>query len=720
MGDTLDADKARDTTVRCCLKKAIAPGARRASVEPNRVLGIIDDAVVHVSKIAARGAQMVLLTVLRTLDRGDGRLPDDFFGTGVDTFFDQCFKIGLPPAAEPAATPTAKKKQPVTPGEEGTANKYVRQTYSDDEVRRAVAAQTVRRKLGDSNLLVYASQSYETNFMNFFDCELERRILTFIKGVWRWKYPDRREQPPKGTRFKCFRVASEPWNDRLAVPECLPEDVANKVLACRRRYGDIVDSERSRREAIKRDAVEVTRRLAASQKTEADRAEAAKRRKDLKRRREALRQRVVLWRIEFVYWLLREIEALECEWAAGFAMAPLLALQRQHIRVDNTVFSAYLLPQLRTAGYYSASLTANDVQGLESEHLAALFSVGDLRSKRAGWKQGASYQTDGYALCTRFVKNKEPGSGRRSSKVAVSSDAATSSERPRRKKPAKKSSTESRGDAGVRANVGMDQGLVNPYCAAWRDADGTVKHKMLTRSSYYADSGITRHREITRRRERRLQATRQAQSDTRSKTSDWEKVLGYVKTVDEHSARIWEQYADKRLSRSRLVAEMGKVAVLDRWCRDLRSEVVESGVAAPVMGVGYPSFNSSMPGGPSAPTTTAFKALRRHFRTVAVDEYMTSQADPSDPARLLLKPKKRVDVNGETKYREVRGIRLCPESPLEPRASRCYDRDPDLWRGYRRLLRDVVGALNIMAVAGLSNEDRPGLLQRTDRASRRH
>lgn len=307
----------------------------------------------------------------------------------------------------------------------------------------------------------------------------------------------------------------------------------------------------------------------------------------------------------------------------------------------------------------------------------------------------------------RFVKNKEPGSGRRSGK------AAKPSKRPRGSK--KTPDTEDREYAGVRANVGMDQGLVNPYCAAWRDADGNVKHKMLTRASYYADSGITRHVEITRRRERRLEATRKAQSDTSSRTSVWNKVIGYVKTVDEHAARIWEQYADKRLSRSRMVAEMGKVTVLDRWCRDLKIELVESGVDDPVMGVGYPSFNSSMPGCPSAPTTKAFKALPRHFRTLVADEYMTSQADPSDPARLLVKPEKRVDVNGETKYREVRGIRLCPESTLEPRASRCYDRDPDLWKGYRRLLRDVVGALNIMAVAGLSNENRPGLLQRTNR-----
>lgn len=696
-----DDDEGRDTTVRCCLKKAVVPGAKRASVDSQAVLDIIDEAVIHVSKLAARGSQVVLLTVLRTLDINRGSLPDDFFGSSLDTFFDQCFKVGLPSATEP------KKKKEES---RSTTNRYIHQTYSVAEVAEALANQTVPRKPGDSNLLVYASQSYQTNFLNFFDYELERRILTFIKSVWRWKFPEKTKQPPKGTRFKCFRFASEPWNERLSLPESLPDDLVAKLVDCRQRYENILKAETSRRNAIKNDADEVTRVLAASQKTDTDKEDAARSRKVLKKRRESLRQRGILWRIELVYWLLKEIEKLECEWSKGFAMTPLTSLQRKHIRIDNTVFSTFLFSQLRDAGYYPSDMKSSGVKGMESDHLSALFEVAGLRSKKAGWKQGASYQTDGYALCIRFVKNKEPGSGRRSNKKADSEDDAL-----RQRVTKKRKTADFENASRVPANVGMDQGLVNPYCAAWIGDDGSVRHKMLTRTTYYVDSGITRHREITRRREKRLRNTREAQSATCARSTDWSRTLAYVKTIDEHSKRIWEQYDDKRLSRSRMVAEMGKVSVLDRWCRVLKSELRESGVSAPLMGVGFPSFNSSMPGCLSAPTTKAYKALLRHFNTIPADEYMTSQVDPSNPESLLVKPKKLVNVNGEMKYREVRGIRLCPESTLESRASRCYDRDPELWRGYLRLLRDVVGALNIMKVAGLCNEDRPGLLKRTNR-----
>ena len=219
------ADAARDTTVRCCLKKAMAPGLGSSAADPNDVLGIIDDAVLHTSRIAARGAQVVLLTVLKTLDTHEGRLPDDFFGTGVDTFFDQCFKVGLPPAGEPPAAGTENGDTP-----RATVNQYVKATYSDERVEAALANQTIRRKVGDSNLLVYASQSYQTNFLNFFDCELDRRILTFVKGVWRWKFPAKKNGLPKGARYRCFRVASEPWNDRVSIPDGVPEDVKDKVL----------------------------------------------------------------------------------------------------------------------------------------------------------------------------------------------------------------------------------------------------------------------------------------------------------------------------------------------------------------------------------------------------------------------------------------------------------------------------------------------------------
>ena len=43
---------------------------------------------------------------------------------------------------------------------------------------------------------------------------------------------------------------------------------------------------------------------------------------------------------------------------------------------------------------------------------------------------------------------------------------------------------------------------------------------------------------------------------------------------------------------------------------------------------------------------------------------------------------------------------------MDPRTSRSYERDPELWNGYVRLLRDVVGIENC---AGLGNTERPGL-----------
>eukprot|EP00873_Tetraselmis_striata_P044762 jgi/Tetstr1/465026/TSEL_009754.t1 len=594
-----------------------------------------------------------------------------------------------------------------------TLNKYVLQTYQDAEVASSLANQTVRRKHGDSNLLVYASQTYETNFLNFYDCDLEKRIHTYVKAVWRWKFPPDKndKKPPKGTRYRCCRLAAEPWNTRLAVPDDLPSDVLSKVLACRTKYADIIREEGEQRKSISRDAEEVTKELRDSEKTADDKKEAEKSRKALKKRRRDLKHRGILWRMELVYWMLKEIDALGCEYSKGFSMAPLTTLQRKHIRIDSNVFSSYLVPRLREIGYYGKDAI---LVGMESEHLAAFFRASGLRSPKRGWKQGASFQTDGYALCTRFVKGKEPGSGRRTARDPEETPAPR--DKKRNKKNAGGESDAAEKPPGT-ADVGMDMGLVNPFCAAWKKTDGSTSHKILSRRSYYLESGIRRHREITSRREKKLEKVREAQSATCSRTANWSRVLKYVATVDANSEAIWEQYADRRLSRSRMVSEMGKVSVLDRWCRELRGELARDGVRdVPVMAVGYPSFNSSMPGCPAAPTTTAFKALGRHFKTLAVDEYMTSQVDPSDPSRLLKKPKITEEVNGRMVTREVRGIRLCPESPLEPRAPpRVYDREPERWEGYRRLLRDVVGALNMLVVASKKNEERPGLLKRTPR-----
>ena len=712
----------RDTTVRCCLKKALGPGAHDNGVDVKLILDIIDEAVVHVSRIAARGSHVALLVVLRTLDQNGGLLPDDFFGTSIDTFFDQCFKVGLYGKEDTCARKPKKKPkrnnnetEDERKEKDATLNKYVIQAYQDAEVASSLANQTVRRKHGDSNLLVYASQTYETNFLNFFDCDLEKRIHTYVKAVWRWKFPPgMKSKHPKGSRHRCCRLAAEPWNSRLTVPDDLPEDLSDKVMACRSRYADILHKEKDCHEAIKADAVEITKKLSESEKTTDDKKAAEKSRKLLKQRRRDLKHRGILWRMELVYWMLKEIDALGCEFSKGFSMAPVSSLQRKHIRIDGTVLTSYLLPRLREIGYYGKDA---DLDGMESEHLAALFQTPGLRSQKRGWKQGASIQTDGYALCTRFVKGKDPGKGRRTARVKGQSPVDRKKKKEEEKKKAKEEAAAASEALEEACGVGMDMGIVNPYCAAWKASDGSIKHKILSRHNYYLDSGIMRHRAISRRREKRLEKVREAQSFTCCRTADWSRVLEYVATVDIHAEEIWEQYADKRLSRSRMVSEMGKVSVLDRWCRDLRNELFQDGVqGVPLMAVGYPSFNSSMAGSPAAPTTKAFKALLRHFRTLAVDEYMTPQVDPSDSPRLLVKPKIEQEVNGKRVVREVRGIRLCPESHLEPRTTPIvYDREPERWRGYRRLLRDVVGALNMLVVAGKKNEDRPGLLKRTTR-----
>ena len=78
----------KDTSVRCCLKKAVLSGGVSAQ-NAESLLNIIDDTVVYVSKISRRGSLVALLTTLKTLGDNAGRLPDDFFGSSLDTFFDQ-------------------------------------------------------------------------------------------------------------------------------------------------------------------------------------------------------------------------------------------------------------------------------------------------------------------------------------------------------------------------------------------------------------------------------------------------------------------------------------------------------------------------------------------------------------------------------------------------------------------------------------------------------
>jgi hypothetical protein len=389
-------EKPRETTVKCCLKKAFIGGQRTGDIGPggraplcgsrvtDAIMDVINDTVLYVSKVARRGSLVVLLTVLKTLEAGGGRLPDDFFG---GSFFAQCFKYGhLKP----------RKTKDVVVWEEDipklqTSNKYIVAALSDEAVRGALKQQQLKRLDGDSNLIVAAANEYETGFSNFFDYELPRRIKTYVNALWSKQYHSvgpERSVGAKGQKSVALTFVTDLWRDVAVEPQVEGEllaalrELRAKHLAVLGDRSHESTSLRGLEERLKR----LTEEKRANKSDTIEMAAIEKQRVDLAAQRKRIKALVPLRRIEFVFWILCKLEALGSE-HKRFAMAPVSQAQRKHVRIDGSVFRDYLFPRLKEIGYFRPDMTkeALDDPDLLKAHLAALFpGARSLRSSDMG------------------------------------------------------------------------------------------------------------------------------------------------------------------------------------------------------------------------------------------------------------------------------------------------------------------------------------------------
>nr|WRJ70063.1 hypothetical protein TetV2_00618 [Oceanusvirus sp.] len=407
-----------------------------------------------------------MLTLVRTLERNGGRLPPDFFGSSMDTFFGQCFKFGALKRSENGMKPDMPRAT--------TSNPWILSTLRDPRVAASLSKHRVVRQEGDSNLLQAAANAYQTNFVNFFDYELPRRIKTLVKALWRESYPDKTPRP-KGQLSKAVNYATILVDD---VPQ--PVGVTPRFLQA---VGDIRARHLAALEppiiAAHRAAIDI---LSDPKKTTKKGSEEwnviSKQICELRRR---IKYTKMNSRIEFVYWMLRWIESLDyadVEYKK-FAMAPLSREQRVHITVDGNAFRSYFFPRLKSIGYYADSMNADVLRDKDilAGHMAAFLPGSEnLRSRKQGWIPGSSFKTDGYSACRSFEREsnitKKRGSG------------------PRRVPESKKTKKEKRekkleGTFDTMPEnaipVGCDMGVVYVYAVVWFGADGKQHKRLLSR-----------------------------------------------------------------------------------------------------------------------------------------------------------------------------------------------------------------------------------------------
>ena len=618
------------TTVKCCLKKRVAPkawDATRAAVE---------EAVLHVSKVTRRGSIVASLVTLELLKKG--RLPNSFAEN--DTFLRQCFLVGL----------------------HGTDDEEIQADIRDVVVQHsgALAGQTVARVAGDGQLITYAAQAYGVNFKNHVLVNHEKRLHAYVCAVLARHYgPDARRWP-KGLAFRATNYVLNIWSNTSNLrfrSAAFDPVVMFEVQKLREKHMELLGGMGPRPKKV-----------------------------DIMRRT-----------LELNFWILRRLEVLG---GRQFGIAPLASVRRHHIKVDKPVFRDFFFPRLKAAGFFKETMRASAMKDddVYEANLRAVFpKLINLRSARMGWKPSAVIQTDGYSLCASFINLEKQAPSKEEKKLEGCLPVPTDNEDP------------AAVPEGRLPDIGVDMGVVNVYCAAWKREDGTTGQRALTRAEYYRTGGIKRHTAIVARRTKRVASVIEEMSTNAHRTWRADRLAAYASVCSANHEALWRELGDARLARSRMVEYMLKTKALDGFARGLKRECGNSLNTDPVVACGFPSFCCNAGGLPSAPTTAAFKRLRMYFKVVPTDEYNTSKYCHVCNNKLVA-PRMKKD-NG--KVAEVRGIRLCNSTTcLELHGRQRHEWEPERWRNYVRYARDKVGAVNILRCGGRLHAHRPQCLQR--------
>ena len=166
--------------------------------------------------------------------------------------------------------------------------------------------------------------------------------------------------------------------------------------------------------------------------------------------------------------------------------------------------------------------------------------------------------------------------------------------------------------------LGIDPGRVNIQYAT----DGE-KHWKLSRKQYYSEAGLYRAIRNSNRWNREIEVELNLLSQVSTKTSNFQESVEHVRMLSTVFVAIWGNYSKTRWNQQRFRTYCGKKSCLDRFYShidtfDNRQQTI--------IAYGAATFPSSGKNEISVPTTSAYKACRRHFKEVVlVDEYMTSQ-----------------------------------------------------------------------------------------------
>ena len=346
----------------------------------------------------------------------------------------------------------------------------------------------------------------------------------------------------------------------------------------------------------------------------------------------------------------------------GFTMVPISNVKRRYIQIDSTTLwkmVTHVATKFKKHGHVpkwirkvAAAKDFTSNTPLQDYAWKRFFDTSRLRKRgRNDTFFNHRIVTDGVGVSVTFLRKRPP---------RPTGDPETEEEVKRRL------------FTDYERHAFIDPGRDHLITAYEIDDNGNEVWRSLTRGQYY--QSFRRGELQLERWNARLQEVDNQFSETSLKTCDAAMRANYIGVYIKHYGSLWLERGSKRHSRVRFWIMTRKRRCLDRFF----ASFTRGDRRRLCMWYGSASFSSHGRGstdGRAVPVKYVFDACKRHYTTMKVDEYLTSQMHSVCKSRMhpvrTRPPNGGDEIPQQAHGRTVRGLYWCP-------ACRCFvhrDRD---------------------------------------------
>lgn len=327
-----------------------------------------------------------------------------------------------------------------------------------------------------------------------------------------------------------------------------------------------------------------------------------------------------------------------------------------------------------------------------------------LRKRKKGWIFKNYVRTDGVSLCTTFANELLAKCQKTFYKKRCDCSECRVVEHCKTGYHGKKL-TDTR-------LIAIDPGLINIFFGVEVMPDGSVRTFKYRNKEYYRDGRVYDANRISKKYMKRCSVAIEAMSSTVSKTVRYDTQLAYWTTCAIHNQLLWTRLATVIRSKMSMETFRHRLSALDNFIFHHVANGSDPKKVLVAYGSGCVKGGFARKGTLSAPTSKAFKRVRRMFPVMLIDEAFTSQKCPYCKEQLHDKKVPYTSKKtGKKGVKTVRSVKLCKSQQCVERAMNCSSIPQQkiaVEKKVYEISRDKVGGLNIHECARWTLDGKDG------------